>query len=202
MVEKIAGLGIPGLVLLAAMGGTPWAGGAAIVAGLAALGGPFGMIGGIGAVVLSGFIAASIFKFGFENIFRRVLRRLQERGKTEEEILREIDRYPITRGLKSKLRDYIENMECEETEEYEETGSSELSEGMQEILSIIERLIEEDLEQLESRLSKKIDDVQKDLNDRMDRSETKLKWFIGIAVAVGSIITSGVVVLIVGFLNK
>ena len=201
VVERIAGLGVPGLVLLVAMAGSPWYGGAAIVSGLAALGGPFGMIGGIGTIVLSGFIAAVISKFGFERIFKRVLKKLKEQGKTKEEILREIDRYPIADGLKLKLRDYMENMEGEETDEGEETESSELSERMQEVLSIIEPIIDEDLGQLESRLNKKIDDVQEDLNDRMDRSETKLKWFIGIAVVVGGILTSGIVALIVGFLN-
>ena len=213
VVERIAGLGVPGLVLLVAMAGSPWYGGAAIVSGLATLGGPFGMIGGIGTIVLSGFIAAVISKFGFERIFKRVLKKLKEQGKTKEEILREIDRYPIADGLKLKLRDYMENMEGEETE------SSELSERMQEVLGIMDHLIgeeleqfesrlnkkiddvQEDLGQFESRLNKKIDDVQEDLNDRMDRSETKLKWFIGIAVVVGGILTSGIVALIVGFLN-
>ena len=82
------------------------------------------------------------------------------------------------------------------------TGLSELSKRVQEIFNIKEHLVDRDLEQLESRLNKKIEDVKTDLNKRMDRSETRLKWFISIAVAVGSIITSGIVALIVGFLNK
>ena len=41
VVERIAGLGVPGLVLLVAMAGSPWYGGAAIVSGLATLGGAF-----------------------------------------------------------------------------------------------------------------------------------------------------------------
>ena len=126
--EKIAGFGVPGLVLLVAMAGSPWYGGAGIVSGLATLGGPFGMLGGIGAIVLSGFIAAVISKFGFERIFKQVLKKLKAQGKTKEEILREIDRYPIADGLKLKLRDYIENMESEETDEGEATESSESSE--------------------------------------------------------------------------
>lgn len=197
VVEKIAGLGVPGLVLLGAMANSTWYGGAAIVSGLAALGGPFGMIGGIGAIVLSGFIAAAIFKFGFERIFKRVLKKLKAQGKTKEEILREIDRYPIANGLKLKLRDYIENMESEETDEGEATESSESSEEMQEILGIMEHLIVESLEQFESRLNKKIDDVKEDINSKIDRSETRLKWFIGIAVAVSGITVIGIVLLIV-----
>lgn len=195
VVERIGGLGVPGLVLLVAMSSTGLFGGAAIVTGLATLGGPFGMIGGIGTVVLSGFIAAAISKYGFENIFRRVIKKLREQGLTKEEILQKINGYPIAKALKLKLRDYIENMEFEETE------SAKSSEQEQELLSIMEHLIGEGIGQLESRLDKKIDDAKKDLNNRMDRSEKRLKWFIGVAVAIGSIITSGIVALIVGFLN-
>lgn len=61
--------------------------------------------------------------------------------------------------------------------------------------------LETNLEQLEPRLNKKIEEVKEDIDNRMDNLETKLKWFIGIAVAVGSIVTSGFIVLIVGFLN-
>lgn len=195
VVERIAGLGVPGLVLLVAISASGLFGGAAIVTGLATLGGPFGMIGGIGTVVLSGFIAAAISRYGFENIFRRVIKKLREQGGTEEEILQKIDRYPIAKELKLKLRDYIENMEFEEAE------SAESSEQGQETLSIMEHLIGEGIGQLESRLNKKIDDAKEDLSNRMDKSEKRLKWFIGVAVAIGSIITSSIVTLIVGFLN-
>lgn len=213
--ERIAGFGIPGLVLLVAMSVSGWAGGAAIVTALATLGGPFGMLGGIALLGVLVFIASAIPKFGFWEIFKRVLDNLKEQGKTTEEILQEIERYPIAKELKLKLRDYIENMEGEETDAWEEAKLSELSERVQEILGIIEPIIDKDLGQLESRLNEKIDDVKKDLNNSMDRSETrlnkkiddikedldrsqtKLKWFIGIAVAVGSILTSVIVALIV-----
>ena len=213
--ERIAGFGIPGLVLLVAMSVSGWAGGAAIVAALATLGGPFGMLGGIALLGVLVFIASAIPKFGFWEIFKRVLNNLKEQGKTTEEILQEIDRYPIANELKLKLRNYIENMEGEETDEWEEARLSEAAERVQEILSIIEPIIDKDLEQLESRLNKKINEVNEDLNDRIDTAETtlnkkidevkkdlnnnldKLKWFICIAVAVGSIITSGIVTLIV-----
>ena len=199
VVEKISGLGIPGLVLLMAISSSGLTGGAAIVAALAFLGGPLGMLGGIGALGVLAFIAAALSKFGFNNLFKTVLNQLKEQGKTKEEILQEIDRYPIARGLRLRLRDYIENMEYEETDEGEEARLSELSERAQEIFSIIEPLVDNDFEQLESRLNKKIDDVNENLNNRMNRSETKLKWFISIAVAVGGIITSGIVALIVHF---
>ena len=230
VVEIITGLGVPGLVLLVAMSVSGWAGAAAITTALATLGGPLGMLGGItllGGLVL---IASAIPRFGFWEIFKRVLENLKEQGKTNEEILREIDGYPIANELKQKLRDYIENMEGEETDEWQEARLSELSERTQEILSVVESLVGKDFEQLEPRLSEKIEDAKKELNNRidnletnleqleprlnkkieevkedidnrMDNLETKLKWFIGIAVAVGSIVTSGFIILIVGFLN-
>lgn len=195
VVEKISGLGVPGLVLLVAISGSGLFGGAAIVSGLATLGGPFGMLGGIGTVVLSGFIAAAISKYGFENIFRRVIKKLREQGATEAEILQKINRYPLAKELKLKLRAYIENMEFAETE------AAESPERVQEILGIMEHLIGEGIGQLESRLDEKIDDSKTELNKRMDESEKRLKGFIVVAVAVGSIITSGIVALIVSFLN-
>ena len=230
VVEIITGLGVPGLVLLVAMSISGWTGAAAITTALATLGGPLGMLGGItllGGLVL---IASAIPRFGFWEIFKRVLEKLKEQGKTNEEILREIDRYPIANELKQKLRDYIENMEGEATDEWQKARLSELSERAQEILSIVEPLVGKDfdqlesrlnekmdgvkqelnnrmdnletnLEQLEPRLNKKIEKVKEDIDNRMDNLETKLKWFIGITVAVGSIVTSGFIVLIVSFLN-
>ena len=191
VVTKIAGLGVPGLVFIVAMALNPFSGGAAIVTALAALGGPFGMLVGIGTVVVLGFIAASISEFGFEEIFKRVLKKLKEEGKTKEEIQKEIDSYHISKKLKLKLIDYIENIEGEEI------ASFELSGRIQRIFNRDRRLVDKDLEHLESRLNDKIEDVKKDLNNRI----TRLKWLIIIAVAVGSIVTGGIVALIVGFLN-
>ena len=45
--EKIAALGVPGLVLIITISSVGLAGGAAIVTALATLGGPLGMMGGI-----------------------------------------------------------------------------------------------------------------------------------------------------------
>ena len=46
IVEKIVGLGVPGLILLVAINISGYAGAAAITSSLAILGGPAGMIGG------------------------------------------------------------------------------------------------------------------------------------------------------------
>jgi len=55
LVSKIAALGIPGLVLVTAIGATGLAGGAAITTALAALG-PGGILGGIATLGIIAFI--------------------------------------------------------------------------------------------------------------------------------------------------
>ena len=80
-------------------------------------------------------------------------------------------------------------------------GLSEFSDQVQQVFGIKEHLVDKDLEQLELRLNDKIDEVKTDLNQRMDRSEARLKLFISIAVSIGSIATSGFVALIVGLLK-
>ena len=89
VVEIITGLGVPGLVLLVAMSVSGWAGAAAITTALATLGGPLGMLGGIAALGVMVLIASAIPRFGFWEIFKRVLENLKDQGKTNEEILRE-----------------------------------------------------------------------------------------------------------------
>ena len=59
LVSKVAALGVPGLVLVVAIGATGFAGGAAITTALAALG-PGGMIGGIATLGGLGLIPEGI----------------------------------------------------------------------------------------------------------------------------------------------
>ena len=106
-IETIAAFGIPGLVLLVAIHLVGLAGGAAIVAALAALGGPLGMLGGIALLILISQIARWIAEYGAERLGRGVIRKLQDTGKTLEDILRAIEGYPISRSLKEKLKAYI-----------------------------------------------------------------------------------------------
>ena len=84
------------------------AGGAAIVAALAFLGGPFGMMGGIVLLGLLVLISHAVAEFGVEAIFKRVLQGLKEKGMTKEEIRKKIDGYPIASDLKLKLKEYLD----------------------------------------------------------------------------------------------
>ena len=112
LVDKIVALGVPGLVLLIAMSATGWAGAAALTTALAALGGPLGMLGGIAVLGMLSLISKGIANFGFEAIYRRVLQRLKdEEGLTEDELIKKINSYPISRGLRLKLIDKIQSQE-------------------------------------------------------------------------------------------
>ena len=109
IIDKIAALGVPGLVLVVAMALSGWAGAAAITAALAALGGPFGMLGGIALLGVLALISKAIASYGFESVFRGVLNRLKRNGNSSEEIKAQIDGYWfVSADLKRKLRDYID----------------------------------------------------------------------------------------------
>lgn len=113
IVAKIAALGVPGLVLVIAIGATGLAGGAAITAALAALG-PGGMIGGIATLGVLGLISEGIAKYGMDAIFSAVVIELYKRGETEESILNKIQKYPVSKDLKRRLRESLEKVERKE----------------------------------------------------------------------------------------
>ena len=108
IVSSIVALGVPGLVLVVTVAFSGLAGGAAVVAALAFLGGPFGMMGGILVLGLLVLISKALTEFGFQPIFKRVLLGLKEKGQTQAEIAKAIDSYPISKDLKLKLHAYID----------------------------------------------------------------------------------------------
>ncbi len=110
VVNKLAALGVPGLVLLIAIATSGAAGGAAIVAALAFLGGPFGIMGGIAVLGIIALVSQGIAQYGVEAIFKAVVERLRESGKTHDRIRAEIDGYPITRDLKRALFEHLDRL--------------------------------------------------------------------------------------------
>ena len=107
IVNKIVCLGVPGLVLLVAMAVSGWAGAAAITTALAMLGGPFGMLGGIAVLGILSIISQGIAEYGFETLLEATISELQARGKTNAQIEKEINSYPISRELKLKIKEYL-----------------------------------------------------------------------------------------------
>jgi len=108
LISRLVALGMPGLVLVVAVAATGLAGGAAIVAALATLGGPFGMMGAILLLGLLVLISHALAEYGFEAVFTGVLKGLRGKGLTKKQILEKIDSYPISLGLKLKLREYVD----------------------------------------------------------------------------------------------
>ena len=88
------------------MAATGFAGAAAITTALATLGGPFGMIGGIGLLGVAALIADALGKCGIDAILTEVYK---ERKKTEsiESLCREIHGLLISNDLKRKLKEVI-----------------------------------------------------------------------------------------------
>ncbi len=107
VVDKIAALGVPGLVMLVAMSATGWAGAAAVTAALAALGGPLGMLGGIAMLGILGLISKALAEFGFEKLFVATVDRLLEKGTSKDEIRKKVEGYPVSRELKLKIFDHL-----------------------------------------------------------------------------------------------
>ena len=111
IVNKIAALGVPGLVLLVAMAVTGWAGAAAITAALAMLGGPFGMLGGIAVLGILALISQGLAEYGFEQLFQAVVDQLRQQGKSKSDIEREVNSYPISQDLKLKIKNYLQELD-------------------------------------------------------------------------------------------
>lgn len=106
IVSKIAALGVPGLVLVVAINASGFVGGAAIVTALSALG-PGGIIGGIVTLGLISLIAQALTEFGMDAIFSAVVKELIKKGETKESILNKIEKYPVSKSLKRKLREQV-----------------------------------------------------------------------------------------------
>ena len=112
IVSKIAALGVPGLIFMVALSATGLTGGAAITAALAALG-PGGMIGGIATLGIIGLISEAITEYGFDTIFSAVVNELYKGGETIESLLKKIDKYPVSKSLKSKLKEKLRSLNSE-----------------------------------------------------------------------------------------
>lgn len=119
VISKVAALGIPGLILVTAIGATGLAGGAALTTALAALG-PGGMIGGIALLGVIGLVSQGITEFGFDAIFTGVVKELCLRGESKSTILAKIQKYPVSKSLKRKLRENLDRYTFPEAQPEEE----------------------------------------------------------------------------------
>ncbi|MEA5536930.1 hypothetical protein [Crocosphaera sp. XPORK-15E] len=106
--EKLAALGLPGIILIitasASMGATP------VIAALTALGGPLGVLGGLGFLGLMTVAGDLVTAFGIETVLSAVY---TERRKKESfpTLLKEIETLPLSEALKLKLKKVISKSE-------------------------------------------------------------------------------------------
>jgi uncharacterized membrane protein len=94
LVNKLAGLGVAGLVLVGLVATSSYVGAVAITTSLAVLGGPFGMIGGAVALTLIAAISSMIAKVGVETLAKAVVKKLKDSGRSEISIIQEINNFP------------------------------------------------------------------------------------------------------------
>lgn len=109
IVEKIVSIGIPGIMLMVAISMTGLYGAAAITAALALLG-PGGMIGGIITLVIAGAVSSAIAEFGFDALFKAVIKKMYEKGETKISIKAKIEKGPWSKKLKAKAISDLERL--------------------------------------------------------------------------------------------
>ena len=105
LIKKVAALGVPGIVLVVAISVSGYTGAAAITVALSGLG-PFGILGGIATLGVIGLVSHSIAEYGTEAVIKAVVTE-QLKSKSKDQIIKEINDYPLTKGLKLKIIDYV-----------------------------------------------------------------------------------------------
>jgi hypothetical protein len=105
IVKKIAGLGLPGVLVVIATAASAGSN-AAVVAIITSLGQPFGLLGGLGLLGLLSVVGDAIAGYGIENLLKVIY---TERRKTESVrfLLQEIKNLPITDELKIRLTNHL-----------------------------------------------------------------------------------------------
>ncbi|MCC5645818.1 hypothetical protein LC607_23330 [Nostoc sp. CHAB 5824] len=126
IVKKLAGLGLPGVflvILTVTTGGSS----AAIAAALTALGGPFGIVGGIALLGLITVVGDTVAGYGIEAVLKAIY---TERSKTESVrfLLKEIKDLPISEELKLKLKNELSPVIITDTEEVQPPKTIEIVE--------------------------------------------------------------------------
>lgn len=106
VVRKLAGIGLPAIILLITMASTGLAGAAAITAALAMLG-PGGMVGGIVLLGIVGLASDALSKYGLTALLKAIYSERRSRGESLQNLCREIDGLPISKELKLVLKDDI-----------------------------------------------------------------------------------------------
>ncbi|MFW6029723.1 MAG: hypothetical protein ACOCRO_05660 [Halanaerobiales bacterium] len=102
VVSKIVALGVPGVVLFLAISASGMAGAAAVTTALAAIG-PGSLVGGVVTLGLTVLILDALSEYGFEKLMEAILKEFRKKGMSRQDIIKKIESYPLTKGMKLKL---------------------------------------------------------------------------------------------------
>ncbi|UXE58910.1 MAG: hypothetical protein KA717_23270 [Woronichinia naegeliana WA131] len=106
IVQKLASLGLPGIVFIIAVSASSATAYPAIYA-LFGLGGPLGLVGGLGVLGISTIIGDIVTGYGIEALLKAVYLKRRE-TETQEYLIKEVDGLPISQVLKLNLKNAIE----------------------------------------------------------------------------------------------
>lgn len=109
--SKSVGIIIPSLLFVMAVHGSGFLGAAAITSVLSALG-PGGMIIGVITFGTATVLLEAVTKYGIDHVITVLVKGAYKHGETKESLLAAIDRYPVSKELKLKLRYEIEKLEA------------------------------------------------------------------------------------------
>jgi hypothetical protein len=127
-VQGLVALGTPGIVLLVAVSSSGFVGAAALTSGLATLGGPFGMVGGIGVLLLLLLVSKALTNYGFSKMSTLVVRGLVAKGLSIDGIRDQVDRLPKWL-ISNELRTGIEGVLRENQDDNRSAGHGNRTTG-------------------------------------------------------------------------
>lgn len=100
--EIIASLGVPGLIFTIIAASSGLTGAAAITFTLSAFG-PGGMLGGLISFGIVGLVCFYTTKYGGQAVIKAVVKKLQDRGQSRDEIWVQVQAYPVSNDLKNQV---------------------------------------------------------------------------------------------------
>jgi hypothetical protein len=106
IVQKLASLGLPGVVFIIAVAASSATAYPTIYA-LFGLGGPLGLVGGLGVLGISTIIGDIVTGYGIEALLKAVYLKRRE-TETQEYLINEVEGLPISQVLKLNLKNAIE----------------------------------------------------------------------------------------------